>query len=70
MAILWKPHRRQKLSQATTSLVRKLFTSNSRSDDTNLLVTNVTVPTFDDEPTTGMTFGRLSDEDDDELILA
>ena len=69
VAILWKPHRRQQLSQATTSLVRKMFTSNSRSDDTNLLVTNVTVPTFD-EPTDLMSFGRLSPEDDDELILA
>ena len=70
-AFLWNPQRRERLRQVTTNAVQYLNRSGSRTDETNLLVTsNVTVPTFDDHPSSGMSFGRLSDEDDDELIIA
>ena len=72
VAFLWKPHRRERLRQATSSFVQKFVAPNTRMDETNLLVTsNVTVPTFDEMPSSSqMSFGRLSDEDDDELIIA
>ena len=77
VVLLWNPHRRQKVTQATQSIIQRLFLRNSgRQDETNLLVTSsVTVPTFDDDITAmaangGISFGRLSDEDDDEMIIA
>jgi hypothetical protein len=71
IAFLWNPQRREKVRQAATNVMQHLSRSNSRTDETNLLVTsNVTIPTFDDYPSNGMAFGRLSDEDDDELIIA
>ena len=70
IAFLWNPQRREKVRQATTNVMHHLTRSNSRTDETNLLVTsNVTIPTFD-HPSNGMAFGRLSDDDDDELIIA
>ena len=69
-AFLWNPQRRERLRQVTTNAVQYLNRSASRTDETNLLVTsNVTIRTFD-HPSSGMSFGRLSDEDDDELIIA
>ena len=71
IAFLWKPHRRERLRQATSNVIQRLYRSNSRTDETNLLVTsNITVPTFDEPSNNAMSFGRLSDEDDDELIIA
>ena len=70
IAFLWNPQRREKVRQATTNVMHHFTRSNSRTDETNLLVnSNVTIPTFD-HPSSGMAFGRLSDEDDDELIIA
>ena len=69
-AFVWSPQRRERLRQATSNVMQHLTRSNSRIDEQNLLVTsNVTIPTFD-QPSDGMAFGRLSDEDDDELIIA
>ena len=69
-AFLWNPQRRERIRQLTTNMVQYLNGAGSRTDETNLLVTsNITVPTFD-PPTGGMSFGRLSDDDDDELIIA
>ena len=69
-AFLWNPQRRERLQQLTTDLIQQLSGAGSRTDETNLLVTsNITVPTFD-SPSDGMTFGRMSDDDDDELIIA
>ena len=69
-AFLWNPQRRERLRQITSNMMEYVNGSGSRTDETNLLVTsNITVPTFD-PPSGGMSFGRLSDDDDDELIIA
>ena len=72
IAFLWSPQRRERLRQTTENALQYVRRSSLRMDETNLLVTsNVTIPTFSDTPSsTGMEFGRLSDDDDDELIIA